>query len=332
MKIDAYCSLRHYLDHVAPIWRALPEHLRGTLIAPQDVAAWGRRSGAPHPVEAVQGFPDRRSRQPVIVASFTDHHAVRPRPTVLVNHGAGQSYLGDQNARGHEAFSGGPGRERVLLHIEPGPLAAMQTAKAGQSYAMVGSPRLDPWHDGSCRVDHQSRVVAIGFHHNARQGGCVEQWSALEHFRPVLADLAQRFDLLGHGHPRSWDRTSHMWGTLGVRAEPDFAKVLDQAAVYVTDTSSTGPEFASTGRPVIFCSAPWYRRHVKHGGRFWEWPQHALHVEEPGDLADAIATALSDPSELVARQWPMVDGVFAAEDGQAAQRAAEAIVSLLADR
>lgn len=330
MKVDAYCSLRHYLDHLAPVWLALPDEVRGTLIAPPDVLAWGQRSGAPHPVTGALGFPDRRSRDPVLVASFPDHYAVRPRPTVMVNHGAGQTYLGDAQARGNECYSGGPGRERVLLHLEPGALAARQSEQAGMPYAVVGSPRLDPWHDGSCRVDHASAKVAIGFHHNGR--GCPEQRTALTHYEPVLYSLRDQFDLIGHGHPRSWDRTAHMWSKLGVRAESDFARVLDEAAVYVTDTSSTGVEFASTGRPVIFCSAPWYRREVDHGGRFWEWPRHALHVEDPAYLLDAVTTALDDPDPLVKCQQPMVEQVFWQCDGEAAQRAAAAIVRLLADR
>lgn len=332
VKVDAYCSLRHYLDHLAPVWLALPEEMRGELIATPEVIAWGQRPGARHPVQALGGFPDRRRRSPVLVAGFTDHHAVRPRPTIMLNHGAGQSYAGDPQARGHEAFSGGPGRERVLLHIEPGALAAKATAAAGRPFVAVGSPKLDPWHDGSCHVDHDSAKIAVGFHHDARGGGPPEQRSALAHYSGILQRLARRFDLIGHGHPRSWDRTAHMWAKLGVRAEPDFARVLDEAAVYVTDTSSTGLEFASTGRPVIFCSAPWYRRDVDHGGRFWEWTRHALHVEEPEELLVTVAQALADPKEAVAKQWPMVDQVYLQRDGQAAQRAAAAIVSLLADR
>lgn len=335
--IDAYAGWRHFADHLAPIWLALPEDLRGRFSAPPEVARWMVRPGAPHPVTVDgSGFPDRKSRAPILVASFTDHHAVRPRPTVLANHGAGQSYLGDPAAKGNECFSGGPGRERVLLHLEPGPLAAAKSDAAGYRYELVGSPRLDPWHDarergsGERSGESDPLTVAIGFHHNAR--GCAEQMTAQPHYDPVLPTLAARYELVGHGHPRSWERTAHHWGKLGVRAEPDFARVLDQAAVYVTDTSSTGVEFASTGRPVIFCSAPWYRRDVDHGGRFWEWPRHALHVEEPADLPDAISVALGRPECLARRQWPMVDGVFAAVDGRAAQRSAAAIVSLLAER
>lgn len=328
--IDAYASWRHYADHLAPVWAALPPEARGRFYAPLEVASWLRRTGAADPVQVAGPWPPRDRRPPVLVASFTDHHDMRPRPTVIVNHGAGQSYLGDPAARGHECFAGGPGRERAILHLEPGPLAGRAAFAAGYRFEMVGSPRLDRWHIDPPRPGNG--VVAFGFHHTGRNGP-PEQRSALDHYREAVADVCGQLGdrALGHGHPRSWVRTWDWWAKLGVRAEPDFERVLAEADVYVTDNSSTGVEFASTGRPVIWCSAPWYRRGVTHDGRFWDWPEHSLHVERPGALAGAIRTALSWRRSLAAMQAPMVADVFAATDGHAAERAAQAIVRTLAE-
>lgn len=359
--IDAWASVRNYADHMAPVWAALPAELRGRFCAPAEVVAWLNRPGAPVPIpDAVECFPDRRSKDPVLVAGFTDHHAVRPRPTVLMNHGAGQSYFGDPTAKGNECYAGGPGRERVLVHLEPGDLAARATAAAGQPFAVVGCPKLDPWHalrrdvpdlglggesqttagaagsrpsgceaiGGSNAYSPQGRpVVAVGFHHDAR--GCPEQRTALPHYADALRGLASEVSVLGHGHPRSWERTHNMWTKWGVTTEPDFFRVLDGADVYVTDNSSTAVEFASVGKPVVLCSAPWYRRDVHHGGRFWTWTDHMAHVSEPGDLAEVVAGVLAAPQAAVSAQWPVVASSYVACDGRATERAVAAIRSVL---
>lgn len=328
--IDAYASWRHFADHLAPVWLALPEEVRGRFFGPPEVAAWLRRPAAPYPVSVDDHWPGRKRRFPVLVASFGDHHAVRPRPTVIVNHGAGQSYLGDPAARGHECFAGGPGRERALLHLEPGPLAGRAAAAAGYRFEMIGSPRLDHWHRSPARP--RRGVVAFGFHHTGMNGP-PEQRSAFPHYREAIACMCAQLGhrALGHGHPRSWSRYADFWGSIAVPHVEDFEAVLAEADVYVTDISSTGVEFASTGRPVVWCSSPDYRRGVDHGGRFWDWPRHSLHVERPEALAAAIHTAEARQSAVVAMQAPMVADVFAAVDGRAAERAAQAIVRTLAE-
>lgn len=322
--IDAYASLRHFADHLAPIWLALPPVQRGTFFAPREILRWASRSTTPFPLALTEGFPDPRSRTPVLVAGFGDHHAVRPRPTVLVNHGAGQSYI---TRKGAESYSGGPGRERVVLHLEPGTLAAKASAIAGYRYTEVGCPRLDPWHPvpGS-RVP--GKTVAIAIRQHTPPQTCAEQRSIWPEYEHVMPALAERFDLLGHGHPRGWERTETRWARLGIPFTADSYVVLDQAAVLVTCSSSIGWEFASTGRPVIWCNGSSWRRDAHHGGRFWE-PLPGYVVDEAGQLAGAIERALAEPFDPA--WWGAVDRVYAHRDGRAAQRAAEAIVTVLAD-
>lgn len=327
-RIDAYASWRHYVDHLAPIWLALPEEHRGTFYVTSDIAWWASRPGAPHPVDVVVGRPDRTQRGMVLVAGIRDHHDVNPRRTVLLNHGAGQSY---RNGRGAEAYAGGPNRERVALNLEPGPLAAKAAADAGQRFVEVGCAKLDPWHAPLYAQASDSGLVAVGFHHQPPQH-CAEQMTAWPHYVDAWPDLARRFRLLGHGHPRGWQRTADQWTKIAVEAEPDFAQVLNRAAVYVTDASSTGVEFASTGRPVIWCNAPWYRRDVDHGGRFWSWLDHSLSVDESAQLPEVIAHALnlaSDQPYWYDKQRPMVEECYVATDGRATERATSAIVELL---
>lgn len=319
MKVHAYASWPHYADHIAPVLREVPESVRGTFYAPRHVVAARPEYGL------TEGLPPS-GPDPVLVAGYVDHHGVRPRPTILVNHGAGQTYL---RTKSPESFSGGPGRDRVLLHLEPGSLAARASAAAGHPCAVVGMPFMDPWH--LTPPTPQPGRVAVALHHNGR--GAPEQGTAWPHYADAFADLAQQVDVVGHGHPRGWDRTANQWRRLGVRTEPSFAAVLDQAALLITDVSSAGPIFASTGRPVVWVSAPWHLAAPVSGGRFFDWVDAVDHVgghvTTPEALVDVVRCQLANPGPLVAAQQPMVDDVFAYVDGLSAQRAASEIVSVL---
>lgn len=322
-RIDAYASQRHYADHLAPVWLALPESIRGTFYAPPEVVRWAKRLGAPYPVEASERPLSRTEASAVLVAGIGDHWRIRPVPTILLNHGAGQSY---RSSKGAASYSGGPDRERVLLHLEPGALAATASAAAGHPYATVGCPRLDLLHasvsDKSFVVKH--RVVAIAIRQHDPPQSCPEQRCAWPHYEPVMAELAASFDLIGHGHPRGWLRAARKWEALGVPAHIDSYDVLEEADVLVTDSSSIGWEFASLGKPVVWCNAPWYRRDVWHGGRFWA-PLPGIVVDEPAELPEAIETAAwCEP------WWERVDQVYAVRDGSASRLAANAVSALVA--
>ncbi len=323
MKLDGLASWPHYVAHAYPVWREVPESHRGTFYAPRHVIA-------AHPnLGLVEGLP-ALGPQPVLVAGFADHHTVRPHPTVMLNHGAGQSYNGNSAAKGNEAFSGGPGRERVLLHLEPGPLAARASDAAGHRYAECGMPLLDPWHH--TRPIPARGLVAVALHHNGR--GAPEQMPAFPFFQEAFGRLAGCVDLVGHGHPRGWERTANRWRQLGVTPEPSFTAVLDKAALLITDISSAGPMFASTGRPVVWLSAPWHLSAPRSGGRFHDWVESVEdaggHVTDPADLCDVVRQHLARPQPLVDAQQPIVRDVFCATDGLAAQRAAHEIMRVLA--
>jgi hypothetical protein len=321
VKSDATASWVHYYDHLAPIFAALPDDSRGTFYAPRDVIQQRPNRGL------VEGVPDRKSTDLLLTAGFSDVHLVRPdRRCVLLNHGAGQRYA---LTKSPESFSGGPGRDRVALHLEWGPLAARATADAGYPFAAVGCPYLDKWHHTSA-IPEQG-LVAVALHHTGR--GAPEQMNAFVPFEAAFADLAQHVKLVGHGHPRGWERTRNRWHKLGVESEPSFAKILDRAALLVTDISSAGPMFASTGRPVVWISAPWHTAAPWSGGRFHEWTDHVEHahghVTDPRELSNVVAHHLYHPQRLVEAQRPIVEDVFFKCDGFAASRAAAAIMDAL---
>jgi hypothetical protein len=96
--IDAFHSLRHYADHLRPVFDALPPEVRGTAYTPETLR-------------------HRDYSRPVIVASYRDAESVAPSPYVLVEHGAGMSYDGDGRARRNPSYSGGDGHERCILFL-----------------------------------------------------------------------------------------------------------------------------------------------------------------------------------------------------------------------
>jgi len=118
------------------------------------------------------------------------------------------------------------------------------------------------------------------------------------------------------------------WRTRNV-PEATYKDVMERATLLIADNTSMLPEFASTGRPVLFLNSPQYRRDVNHGGRFYEWPEGQVSVDDPADLIAGVHAALEDPQHVQAARSRMVDSVYAHTDGFAAERAADAIIELL---
>lgn len=160
-----------------------------------------------------------------------------------------------------------------------------------------------------------------------------EGTSALPHYREAVESLAadpeRPYDLLGHAHPRAWAEVDPWYRAIGIEAVASDAEVFARADVLVADTSSLLYEFASLDRPVVVLNAPWYRRDVDHGGRFWEHADVGIQVDEPDDLADAIARSLTDPPAVAQRRREIVAAVYSRVDGTASARAVDAIHSVI---
>lgn len=326
--IDFHASEPHYADHLVPIWHALDPAERGRFfhmgrirdhllylgIAADDLAH-GRPLG--------EGL--------IAVASWQDLLMARQRPAVLLNHGAGQSYGGDPATAHHGSYSGGDGRGNVVLHLCPGEADA-QLCRAAQPdvpAVAIGCPKMDRWHrSGNGDYEVRARAtIAVGFHSPLKL--CPESFWAFPHYERALIDLAgnsdRGFDLIGHGHPRAWPKLRRFYDQVGIEPVEHFGDVLERADVYVADNSSTIFEFASTGRPVVVLNAPWYRRDVHHGLRFWDAADVGPQVDEPEDLAAGIALALENPPWLRDVRSRIVDGIYRHRDGRAAERAVAAI-------
>jgi hypothetical protein len=236
----------------------------------------------------------RASGNAALVASFRDMgHAWQRgyRRIAIVEHGAGQGYIG----LNHGSLAGGPGRDPVSLFLEPNEAAAARDRAAYPRVRVevIGDPVLDTL--PAFRAEPGAApVVAISFHWNWERRGVPELRWAAPHYLSALPELARRFHVIGHGHPRAMD-LEPIYRRLGIEIVKSLEEVCRRASVYACDNSSTIFEFASTGRPVVLLNAPWYRREVEHGLRFWAAAGVGRQVDRPEELAEVIECSLTEP-------------------------------------
>lgn len=319
--IDAFISQPHYLQHLAPIWHALPDTLRGSVYAGQNWAdLTGCATGLGIVLEA--GRPPYDGG-PILMASGADLWAWQSRPVILVEHGAGQTYNVD--GADNACYTAGTGRNAIGLYLCPNEriaaqnLAAYPTAQA----AVIGDPTIVP----TPAVAVRNCTVAVSWHWPAPlcpESGCTWPWWA-----GAALKLAESFDVLGHAHPKIQYKILPWWEQHEIPTVIEFADVARHAAVYVVDNSSTGMEFAATGRPIVWLNAPSYRRSVDHGGRFWEWAEMAVNCDDDARLPWAIEEALKDPPEIADRRAEWCDRVYPLRGAAATQAAIDAIVAFV---
>jgi hypothetical protein len=306
--IDATAYQPHFIDHIAPIWERLPERGKFTVPTPQ-LAAHAEKRG----VEVTVGKPDGG---PLIVAGAGDFLR-RPVPTVLVEHGAGQTWPGR-----HPSYPGGRRREHIGLFICPSERVA-QANRAwypDATYAVVGCPKMDRW-VGREFTRHDPPVVAVSFHWRR---------TAFMRYYAMLKKLKDPpFRIIAHAHPRIIDRFAKQYQRIGLEVVRDFEDVLERADLYACDNSSTIYEFALTGRPVVLLDQPGFRRGTGQL-RFGAGWDVGLHATGPADFVRVIERALTDPEEVRAERERIVADVYAVRDGTSSQRAADAISEWLA--
>jgi hypothetical protein len=354
MTIDALAFEPQFLAHLAPVWRALPEHARGTFYVEgvnrslvDDAAA---RAVA---VALVDGMSIRMRSSPpranpgdgpiALVASIGDTKVGRRlgyRRFVFLEHGAGQSYSGTGQSAIEASYAGGPDREDVGLFLVPNEHAA---ARWRASYAapveVVGCPKLD---DLPAR-ELGELTIAISFHWPTPHSLPAEAGNALADFMPILGELAKRYRVIGHAHPKGdWpEMMARIYRRAGIEFVGSFDEVCRRADLYVCDNSSTIFEFAATGRPVVLMNSRYYRKSAAHGLRFWDAAGVGLQVDPtvthnqvdvPKTLAamcDAIDRSLEDAPGLRDQREAALEIVYQPRAG-GAERAAGAIADWLA--
>lgn len=347
--IDFLSTERAYDDHLLPIWRALPVESRGN---------WYARGFAEQHlydlgVKTTPGDPSGNTG-PIVVASFTDLQIVRHgrysagRPLVFLEHGAGQTYRrwpeSDEHDR-HQSNAGGRAREGVSLFLCPNEMVAELNAPLGKT-EVIGCPKLPDLRRARARR-HDMRgpaspmpTVAFSFHwHNTQQGPEADwAWPPYEEaVREFVKAHRRDVRILGHGHPRIWNpHWLETWTHLGVEPVEHFVDVVAQSDLLVADNSSIIFEACAVDLPVLLLNAPYYRKDVEHGLRFWEYADVGPQVDKPVGaeveetlrlLRDEIFEALRSPDEYAKRR-AQVGRILYGTHEDPAQLAADAILDL----
>lgn len=339
-KVHALATERHFVDHLAPVWLALPPEVRGTFYCgggparPRD--AYVQAVGVHSITEACNGFPKPQMAGLAMVAASGDlNRTVRAAPRMRVamfEHGCGISYNRRQNS-----YAGASNRPNVDLFLFPNEISAAKQRRThpNRRVEVIGSsPRLDPWAPGGKERKRYERrrsdrpTVCISFHWDCTV--VAETRTALYFYRPHFDKLLEQgWDVIGHAHPRIIDHAELAYRAAGIEAVRDFDEVMDRADLYAIDNSSTLYEFAATGRPVIALNCPRYRKHVSHGLRFWSHIPGAQ-VDDPADLVPTIERALEDPAEYRRLRDDAVQAVYPRHDGGATARSAALVLDQLA--
>src|SRR3990172_3663044 len=295
--------------NVEPGWRALP----GRAFTVAD-SALVRRASA-RGVTARVGAP--AGDLPVLVASHRDELLV-PGPILFLEHGAGQHY------GGVDASGEGVGRPRVVLYLAPNPAVAARTGAVmpNACTAAVGCPKLDRWL-GWVPSGRPEPVVGLAWHWPSRSWP--EAMWAYPHYRGVLAPLARRYRVLGHGHPRVFGHLISDYRRAGIEAVADPEQLLTNIDLLVADNTSVLFEAAAVGLPVVVLDAPWYRRGVEHGLRFWTWADVGPRIGRAADLAGAVERAWAEREAYRPVREAMRAEGYGAWDGRAGPRAAQAL-------
>jgi hypothetical protein len=316
MQLDALATEPHFLDHLAAIWSALPARQRGRFAVRPELAERARSHGI-KPSTTLTG-----GQRPVIVAAYGDLKRARAagrERIAFAEHGAGQSYSND-----HPSYSGGKDRGDVGLFLVPNQHAADRNRARypDTRIDVIGCPKLELL-PKRAKPEDDRPTIAISFHWQC--GVSFETRSAWRAYRNVLPQLAKTYRVLGHAHPKMLGTVRPYYERLGIEVVSDFADVCRRADLYVCDNSSTLYEFASTGRPVVVMNAPWYRRRVKHGLRFWDAAGVGINVDRQQQLIAAIKRGLADPADVRRDRQAALRVAYAYRTG-AAKRAATALL------
>lgn len=319
MSVTFFSTEAHYAHHLWPVFQVM------------DGARWFHNGEPELLAEYVKD-------QTVVVAAHSDllvAHKAGARKIVLMQHGAGQSYLSGAKKYQHSSYPGGRGHERAALALFPNQQAHdhhYQRYGDRVPAEVVGCPKLDSWVDLPPKPRSDPPMVVISFHWRckvAREAGTVWDDYGLAAIEALVAmrDVGE-IDLAVHAHPRIADEVLNAWpGHWRVPFLDSFGSVRDVADLYVCDNSSTMFEFAALGRPVVVMNSPRWRRDVHHGGRFWDWATVGPQVSGADGLPEAIATALSDGHGTDWARRSVVSEVYPYL-GSASQRAAGAIERL----
>jgi len=338
-KVDFYAQQPHYFDHLLNIWNTLPEEYKGNYYIPPyflhnkefDFIKYAKIRGCD-----VQRLYSNQ-KFPLLVVAGVSQRYIGNTPLILINHGAGQSYI-MKNGKRHSSYAGGEDRHNVVLFIEPNDYASNLDAQRYPASRQIisGCCKLDIWHKAKLNREIKERskipVVAISFHWDCYVVPETRStWSYYKSILPMLAynNIINKWKVLGHGHPGILSTLVPEYKKHGIEIVESFDEVMERADIYICDHMSTLYEFASTDRPVVVLNAPWYRKDIEHGLRYWQYADVGINVDYPNHLEKSIDVALEDTLEQKMKRERAVAAVYKYRDGMCTERAVEGIINYL---
>jgi hypothetical protein len=301
-RIDFLASQPHYLDHLAPVWKALRPVLRGTFYVPETLNEYAQavlqrdQSLFCYNERTFGPFVDHH---PVLVAGYGDmmaaHRQNEHKRILMMEHGTGHSF-------GTAAYPNGPGKRDWVSMFLPPNQYTLHKIKAVRNTRceVIGTPKLDrvvrelnPY--GYIQNHHElNPIIAVGFHWGSKNNRPPESGTAFDHYKDILPELSNQYRLLGYGHPLADEKYRQFFLEHNIEYASNLWEVFQRAAVCVNDLSSAMYEFLVTGKPVIVLNAPWFRRDVQHGIRFWDYSDIGINVEQSSELVPAIQKTLTN--------------------------------------
>lgn len=248
-----------YRQHLRPVAAAL---------APLTTTAWLESPALVNEVEAGTW----------VTASARDFGYVKDRgTTVLMEHGTGLQWYPEfqlAQMKGADLIAA-PNRFVAERWHEAAPAARIE---------VIGTPKMDALRKIPVAGDG---VVAVSFH-----------WSGFpmvpESFRQSLHRLASEHRVIGHAHPRVFERMLRFWASLGIEPVREFEDVVARADVYLCDHSSTIYEWAALGRPVVFLQRPTRLIGYLTGLRYQAFTDVGSHAD-PDSVCGLTDDALAHP-------------------------------------
>jgi hypothetical protein len=324
MPVDILARKAYTLDHIIPVWLAMPVAMRGNIY----LTAEGMKYLSDHPSpfskivlgssylqEYLDGDNSDCGHFPILTSAYGDACRVAEfdpnRPIILMEHGIGLTF-------GKPVYADGYG-QRYKFSLFPVPnqhtLDKCHPDMKKWPHPIIGVPKMDPF-AGEFKKPHpmpKNPTIAIAFHHGDKNSRPGEVGSAWEHYQDIIPRLANFYKVIFHAHPI----LNEQLATLivkdhfnGAEFVPDFNEVMRRADIYINDCSSTLYEFAVTGKPVIMLNAPWFDRKSNFGIRFWDYTDIGPQVDEPTQLIPAIQQTIAKPDEFEQARWRMVNDLF----------------------
>ena len=305
MQIDFLARQSYFVDHLLPIYLALPTHMQGDFYAMG--ATVRSRLVNKVPAQHIKDYIDDGAcgQFPIVTAAYGD--AVRAatanpnRRVILLEHGVGLTF-------GKAAYADGAGqRNRLALMPVQNQyvLNKVHPDVAHIPHPIVGVPKLDKWKDVEFKR-HQHKptppLIVFAFHHGDKHSRPAEVGSAWEHYYEHLPHLVKSHNIAVHHHPSSSESRQAFTDLVrrhNIREIAEFDDVMTEADILINDCGSAAYEFSVTSKPVILLNAPWFDRNKEWGIRFWAYSDIGLNVSNPGELHGAIQDTLaSDPNRL----------------------------------